>query len=185
MYRLGPIQKKIILTIVGGVTLGMQRNPNQYFKTLKAIKYDWRKINQQSFKASIQGLINKELLQEKRLADGTIKLTLTAEGKIQSQKLSFYGDTIKFKKPKKWNKQWLIVAFDIPEKDRLFRSILRAHLRTLEFKRLQNSVFISPHPFQSSILELASLYRAKSYVRVITVSKIDNEKQLKKHFFKK
>ncbi|HBR71810.1 MAG TPA: PaaX family transcriptional regulator, partial [Candidatus Moranbacteria bacterium] len=44
--------------------------------------------------------------------------------------------------------------FDIPEKDRIFRGILREHLYELKFFRLQNSVFVSPHPFEKMILEL-------------------------------
>ena len=183
MYRIGPIQKKILLTITGGITLGMQHNPNQYFRTLKSIKYEWRKINQRNFDNSIQGLVNKKLLQEKRLKNGTIKLVLTPEGKTQSKKLDFLGNSIKFKKPRKWDKKWRIVAFDIPEKNREFRNILRHHLRKLGFKKLQNSVFVSPYPFEKMVSELSSLYCAKLYVRVITATKIDNEKQLKKYFF--
>ena len=185
MYRIGSIQKKILLAFIGGITLGMQRNPNQYFRTLKAIRHDWRKINQQSFNNSIQSLVNNKLLTNKKMSNGTFKLILTEEGKKQAKKLSILGNTINFKTPKKWNKKWLLVIFDIPEKNRLFRDVLRQHLKNLHFKKLQNSVFISPHPFEKPILELISLYRAKPYVRVITATKIDNEKNLKKYFFKK
>ena len=72
--------------------------------------------------------------------------------------------------------------FDIPEKERAFRDILRAHLYRLEFYKLQQSVFVSPHPFEKAILDLVAVYAAEAHVRVITAIKIDNEAKLKKHF---
>lgn len=118
------------------------------------------------------------------MADGSFKLTLTKEGRRVASRLSFLGSSVNFKKPKKWDKKWRMVIFDIPEKDREFRDILRKHLFTLEFKKLQQSVFVSPHPYENLILKLVKLYSAQKYVRVATVIKIDNENNLKKHFFK-
>ena len=99
--------------------------------------------------------------------------------------MDLMGNAIKFKKPKKWDGKWRLVLFDIPEKDRVFRDILRKHLKTLKFRKLQHSVFVSPYPFEKPILELVRLYSAEKYVRVISAMKIDNEKNLKKYFFKK
>jgi DNA-binding transcriptional regulator PaaX len=73
--------------------------------------------------------------------------------------------------------------FDIPEKSRAFRSVLREHLRELGFKRLQQSVFVSPYPYEKPIAELVALYRAGTYVRVMTVSWIDVGTKLKRQFF--
>jgi DNA-binding transcriptional regulator PaaX len=77
-----------------------------------------------------------------------------------------------------------LVLFDIPEKDRTFRDILREHLKELKFRKLQQSVFVSPHPFEQPILELISLYEAQPHVRVVSAERIDNEDQLRKIFFK-
>lgn len=184
MYRIGPNQKKILLTIISGITLGMQRNSLQYFKTLKAIRYEWKKINKQSFENSIQGLVNQKLLRQKYTKNKGFVLELTPAGKIQAKKLTILGNTIKFKHPKRWDKKWRLVIFDIPEKNRVFRNILRSHLKNLDFKKLQHSVFVSPHPFEKSVQELVDLYLAKKYVRIITAYKIDNNKELKKYFFK-
>lgn len=184
MYRLGENQKKIILVLLGGVALGFSNSPERYFDTFRKIKKDWKDTDRRSFNASIAKLSREKLIQEKRMPNGSFKLRLTPEGAIEAGRLSLIGSTINFKKPKKWDKKWRIVIFDIPEKDREFRSILRKHLFTLEFYKLQQSVFVSPHPYEKPILELANLYSATDYVRVITASKIDNENKLKKHFFK-
>ena len=86
--------------------------------------------------------------------------------------------------PKNWDGKWRIVLFDIPEKDRSFRNILREHLYALNFLKLQHSVFVSPHPFEKQILELVALYSAESYVRVIIAIQIDNGNKIKRHFFR-
>ena len=184
MYKFGSVQKKILLTLLGGVALGMSSSPTQYFSTFRKLRKEWVKIDQRNFNRSIRQLSREKLIEETVLPDGSFKLVLSKSGKEQAKTLSLLGNSINFKKPKKWDGKWRIVLFDIPEKDLMFRNILREHLYALEFFKLQHSVFVSPHPFEKSILELVSLYAAEPYVRVITATAIDNEKRLKKHFFK-
>ena len=185
MYKFGPTQKKILLVLLGGVALGLSNNPRQYFRTLKTIRKDWQKISQNNFRRSIKRLSDEKLLEEKYLSDGSIKLVLTEKGRKQARRISLLGKSIKFQRPKSWDKKWRLVIFDIPEKDRLFRDILRDHLKTLKFHKLQHSVFISPYPFEKEILELVEIYAAEPYVRVITATKVDNQDAIKRHFFKK
>jgi len=182
MYKFGSTQKKIMIALTGSVALGASSSPRQYFKTLRRMRKEWRKVNQYSFNRSIQKLAMEKLVEEKKFSDGSFKLILTKEGKKQAKRLSLFGNSIKFKKPKKWDKKWRIVIFDIPEKDRVFRDILREHLCELNFFKLQNSVFISPHSFEKNILELIKLYSAEKYVRVVTAIKIDNEHKIRKYF---
>ncbi|MFA5925406.1 MAG: hypothetical protein WC831_00565 [Parcubacteria group bacterium] len=185
MYKIGPVKRKILLALLGGVALGFSRNPRQYYKNIRLIKREWRKINQQTFARSIRRLSDEKLLEEKRLPDGSFKLVLTKNGKREAKILSLLGSSINFKKPKRWDGKWRLVLFDIPENNRLFRDILREHLRNLKFLKLQHSVFVSPHPFEKPISDLVEIYSARSYVRVVTAIKIDNEAMIKRHFFKK
>lgn len=183
-YRIGPVQKKIMLTVLGGVALGLSNSPSQYFHTFSKIQKDWREIDGSNFKRSIKRLSQNKLIEEKKMRDGSFKLFLTKNGRREVSRFILFENTIDFKKPKKWDKRWRIVTFDIPEVDRVFRDILRRHLSTLEFYKLQQSVFVSPHPFEKQIISLAKIYSATPYVRVITAVSIDNESRLKKHFFK-
>lgn len=185
MYKFGAVQKKILLGLAGGVALGMSSSPKAYYRTLRMIRKDWTKINQQTFARSIKRLSEEKLFEEKRMTDGSLKLMLTVKGKRQAGILSLMSSSLNFKKSKHWDGKWRLVIFDIPEKDRIFRDILRSHLQELGFYKLQNSVFVSPHPFEKPILELVELYFATSYVRVITAIKIDNDDRIKKYFFKK
>jgi hypothetical protein len=182
MYKFGPVQQKILLTLLGSVALGCSSSPAQYFKTLRQMRKEWTNIDQRNFNRSIRTLAREKLIEQRNLPDGSFKLLLTANGKKQAKVLNFLGSAIIFKKPKHWDRKWRVVLFDIPEKDRIFRDILRRHLYDLKFRKLQQSVFVSPYPFEKSILELSSLYSAERYVRVITADKIDNEATLKKYF---
>lgn len=184
MYKFGPTQKKILLALTGGVALGLSGSSGQYFKTLKVIKKEWKKMDRYNFERSMKRLSEEKLLEEKILSDGSTKLVLTEKGKEEAKRLSLLGNSIKFEKPKKWDKKWRIVIFDIPEKSKNFRNILREHLYELDFLKLQHSVFVSPYPFEEQILELVRIYSAQRYVRVITAQKIDNEAYVKRHFFK-
>lgn len=185
MYKFGPVQKKILLVLLGGVALGFSGSPRQYFRNFRLMRDEWKKINKYSFRRSFQRLSQEKLIEERKMPNGSFKLVLTREGKRQAKTLSLLGNSIRFKKPRRWDGKWRIVLFDIPEKDRTFRDILREHLKALEFFKLQQSVFISPYPFEKPILELTALYEAEPYIRVISAYKIDNESKIKKHFFGK
>lgn len=161
--------------LMGGVALGLTRSPRQYYKTLRALRRDWRRINQQSFNRSIKKLVGEKLLEKKSLQNGSFRLVLTPEGKHQAKVLKIMEECINFKKPERWDGKWRIVLFDIPERNRVFRDILRQHLKELDFYKLQHSVFISPYPYEKPILDLIRVYSAESFVRVITASKVDNE----------
>lgn len=185
MYKFGRVQKKVLLALGGGLLLGLSSSPRQYYRNLKLLRQEWRRIGQSNFNRTIRHLAREKLIEEQHLPDGSCKLILTKKGQWQAKRLDLLGNSIKFKAPKKWDRKWRIVLFDIPEKDRMFRDILREHLKELKFRKLQNSVFVSPHPFEKPILELVGLYEAQAYVRVITAEKIDNETKLEKYFFKK
>ena len=73
-----------------------------------------------------------------------VEIILTKDG--EKKALRFKLDDMKIKKPKKWDKQWRIVIFDIPEKFKTAREALRGKLKNIGFVELQKSVFA--HPFE-------------------------------------
>ena len=52
-----------------------------------------------------------------------------------------------------WDGFWRMVIFDIPEKNRQARDLLRRQLVKLGFGKLQNSTYISPHDHGKSLLD--------------------------------
>ena len=72
-----------------------------------------------------------------------IYISLTEKGKKMAGWLQI--DALKIKPPKKWDKKWRIVIFDISQLKRIYREAFRGKLKELGFYPLQKSVWI--HPF--------------------------------------
>jgi len=145
------------------------------------MKKGWDELDQKNLKRSLLILYQRQLITEQKNPDGSVSLVLTKAGKHEATFSQLFN--IKIKKPKRWDKLWRVVLFDIPEKHRKFRDIFRSHLRTIGFHELQHSVFIFPFPCKNEILALVKLYHAESFVRFITAQDIDNELKLRKKFF--
>ncbi len=64
------------------------------------------------------------------------------------------------KKPKRWDKKWRILIFDIPEKRRKIRTQTRATFVTLGFYRLQDSVWVYPYDCE----DLVTLFKADFHI---------------------
>lgn len=184
MYKFGPVQQKILLVLAGAVILGTETSSIRYYRKFRMLYREWQKINQQNFNRSIRRLSAQKLVREVSLPDGSFCLVLTKEGNRYARLQSLLGFKIDFKNSKQWDKKWRIVLFDVPEKEREFRTVLRGHLRELRFFQLQKSVFISPFPYEKPIAELVALYGAEKHVRIITADWIDNETRIKRHFFR-
>lgn len=183
MFRVGPTQQKLLILLVGGIALGMETSSIRYYRKLGILIREWKNVDKRSIKRSVRQLCNKKLVREIVQPDGSFKLILTEEGKRQARIQSLFGNSIRFKNKRQWDGKWRVVMFDIPEKSREFRTILREHLWELRFYKLQNSVFVSPYPCEKQLAELVCLYKAERYVRVLTVDWIDNETYLKQRFF--
>jgi DNA-binding transcriptional regulator PaaX len=183
MKRLGPVQQKTLLILLGIITLGGPRTIVQQARLFSELRKEWKKIDKRGMNRSLTRLSEQKLVTEKILPDGSVIFMLTAEGNRIACSLNLFGPSIRLKRPKVWDGKWRVVAFDIPERSRSFRAILREHLHEAEFYQLQQSVFVSPYPYEKAFAELIRLYEADPFVRIMTVSWMDNEADLKHIFF--
>jgi len=70
----------------------------------------------------------------------------------------------KIKIPKKWDKKWRLVVFDIPEKNKKERFAFSEKLKTLGFYPLQKSVFIYPYDCRNEIDFICNFMSIDRYV---------------------
>lgn len=82
----------------------------------------------------------------------------------------------------KWDGRWRMIIFDVPEKKRRYRDYLRQMLKTLDFKELQKSTWVTPHPIPDFLKEFLWEEQMKHFTRFITIKEIDYDKDLKKAF---
>lgn len=134
---------------------------------------DYPKRNKQTIYNTINRLEKEGYLEEVE-ERGRKRYRATLRGKA---KIFAY-----LKKDKKWDGKWRIVVFDVPEKKKKLRNYFRGRLIELGFRKLQESVWISPYNIADTVEELIELCRAKEYVHYLLVEELDNRDVLMKLF---
>lgn len=174
------IKEKILLLLLGGIALGLTHSPKQYFEILGKMADEWKGVRKSNIKRSIKDLHRVGMLKEVKNKDGTISIILSDEGKKAAE---FYSiDNLKINRPKKWDGNWRVVIFDIPERIKKVREALRVHLRSLGFYELQKSVFICPFPCAEEINQIIDFYDISEHVRILMAHSLDNEDELRNKF---
>lgn len=103
-----------------------------------------------------------------------IKLTKNGKEKVLKYKL----EDLIIRKPKRWDKKWRIVIFDIPEKYKQGRDAFTLKLREIGFIQLQRSVWVCPYECEDEIDFIKELYEIRPFVRIITADKLDLQDDL-------
>lgn len=106
------------------------------------------------------GLI--ELISDKKLA---FRLTDTGIDKARWAKMRLIDQ--------KWDGKWRIVIWDIPEKRRMARDLLRYKLKWLGFKQLQKSIWITKKNCTQVLRDFIKQIGIKDWVRVIETDNLD------------
>jgi CRISPR-associated endonuclease Cas2 len=88
----------------------------------------------------------------------------------------------KIKKPKKWDRKWRILIFDIKERNRDIRKKIRNTLVSIGFIKLQQSVWVYPYDCEDLITLLKADFEVGKEVLYIIADRIENEKVLLEFF---
>lgn len=108
----------------------------------------------------------------------SVKITQNGERRIQR----FNIDNLVIKKPKKWDGEWRIVIFDIPEKRKTVRDFMRAKLKQIGFLELQKSVWVFPYPCQNEIRCITDYFQVDNNLYYVVAKKINHDKNLRDKF---
>ena len=96
--------------------------------------------------------------------------------------LTYQLDTMKLDRPKKWDKKWRVVIFDVPNKYGRTRDIFRKRLDQLGLRKIQKSVYVSPYPCFKEVEFLRELYGIPVTVQYLLVEQIEDDAFLKRQF---
>ena len=88
--------------------------------------------------------------------DHDIKIFITEKGKTWMKKYKIAN--LEITKPKKWDGKFRIIAFDIPNIQRIKRNAFRAKLKELGFYSTQKSVWLHPYDCQEEIKILMNFF---------------------------
>lgn len=146
--------------------LNLQRN----FKKWR--KYKNKKITDAFYRLRKEGCI--EMNKENR----QIYIKLTEKGKRKAGWLQI--DSLKIKRPKKWDRKWRLVVFDISELKKIYREAFRGKLKELGFYPLQKSVWIHPFDCRAEVELLREFFGlSEKEIRLIIAENIGDDSKLK------
>ena len=173
------ITKKILLALAIGSFLTLAMVAPGIVIAAKPF-LEWQKYDKRRFRAALKRMRRQRLIELKELPNGETAVKITKEGEQKVLKYKFHD--IQIPKPKKWDKIWRIVIFDIPNTKRRSREALREKLRELGFCKIQKSVFVHPYECENEIEFIKAIFNIQSFVLIIKAQKIDREEILKQHF---
>ena len=179
--RLGKVQKTVLEVIkdVGILSVALVA-PN----ALKMFSLFRSKPRNRSFSRDV---VNESL---KRLYSAGL-VTFETNGQKKFVRLTQKGETrlrmaeainFQIKKPKKWDKKWRVIIFDIPEKRKGLRNKLRQTLNVIGFVRLQDSVWVYPYDCEDLITLLKADFKVGKDILYMIVDKIENDLYLRRNF---
>ena len=178
--RFGPVQQRILLLLLGGITLSCTRSLKKQWQIATEMQEGWKDIKRQAAERAIEAMYESRLLEARENKDGTHTLVLSEGGKKRA--LTYRVCNMKIKHSGVWNRKWWIVLYDIPEDERENRNAFRDHLKRLGFRKLQHSAGIYPFACRNEIEFIIELLDIRKYVRLIEADHIDNEARWKQVF---
>jgi len=173
------IKRKMMLLLFGGIAFGYAITPSRQWKVLKEVSSTWKKLDEKILKDMIRQLYQSRIVEKKENSDGSYTIVLTEKGRMKA--LTYYFEEMKIKKGK-WDNKWRLIIFDIPEKNRLGRNVIRGKIKKLGFYELQKSVWVYPYECKDEIDYIIEYYNLRKYVRFLVADFIDNELHLKEIF---
>lgn len=161
----------ISLAFLGDAAIGVYAN-----------SYLWRKNDLFDFLSgrenTLRGSVNRLLRtgeMEKIVKNGEVCYCLTSAGEERIQRIFPLFQLA----DKGWDKKWRIAVFDIPEKEKKTRELLRRKLVSLGFGELQKSVYISPLDVLKDLKEMLENYGLYGKVIVFEAREIfSNQKEV-------
>ncbi|TSA45543.1 hypothetical protein D4R52_02225 [bacterium] len=178
----GLIQNKIAknillgLGITAGVALFLASPTGLFFLVKGTINYSLRK---RDFNREIKRLKKKEYVAlTKTPAGWLVRLTKKGEKRLQKSQVQ----ELTLKPTKNWDRKWRLFIFDIPEKQRSGRDLVRKKIKELGLYNIQRSVFVYPYDCRRELDLLVDYYNLGKYTTYAEINKIDIDRELRKHF---
>ena len=111
---------------------------------------------------------------------GIKKISITEKGREKA--LKYQIDDLRPERPKRWDKKWRMVVFNIPENLKQVRNSFRNKLKELGFQNLQNSIWVYPYECRNEINRLSEFFGIRQCVKLIEANNFDGDTTFKENF---
>jgi DNA-binding transcriptional regulator PaaX len=107
-------------------------------------------------------------------------LSLTPKGEAALRKLEL--NEYKIQRPGRWDGKWRVLIFDIPEKRRTLRELVRRTLSAIGFIRIQDSVWLYPYDCEDLITLLKADFKIGKDLLYLVVEQMEYDARYRDHF---
>jgi DNA-binding transcriptional regulator PaaX len=132
----------------------------------------WKAIEKKKAKKQFAQFINY-LKKKGYIKDANLKagagFLLTKAGEEKALNLKY---KLLDKKERK-DRKWIMIMYDIPEKKKRQRFFLRKKLKELGYKRLQNSIWVSPYDVFKETEKTIEEYFLSPYIKIFLIEEIN------------
>lgn len=178
-HRRGELAKDILMGLaIGGIIISSFALPN--VASLLKFFNPTDSRERQKISRNLKSLKRKNLI---KIYDNNGLVAITKKG--ERQNLKYQIGELKIKRPKKWDKKWRIIMFDIPERFKKARDALSKKIKDMEICKMQKSVYICPFDCESEIDFVCEVFNVRKYVRYVVAEKTgdtDDDEELKKFY---
>ncbi len=125
--------------------------------------------NQRKFRQMIYRLKRNNFIKVKNL-QGNQAIVLTKKGEDKALRAQFKIQDNE--KQKRKDGKWTMLIFDVPEKYRKSRDLLRSILYNLGFKLFQQSAWVTPYDVAEKLEEALQMYSLDEFVKIFLIEEI-------------
>ncbi len=186
-YNRGELARNLMITLGhGAIVLALFFAPNagrmfELFGDDFIPEHKKAYRQRERIRRAIERLKKKRLvITYKRGEETVVELTQVGKKRLLAYKL----DDLELKRPRRWDKIWRFLIFDIPESRHRARNALTSVLHRLGFFNLQKSVWVTPYPCKDEIDFIAEVFDIGDHLHYLETKIFDDESKLKLHFFK-
>ena len=153
-----PSQEILGLLLRGGALLLAGQSSRFWLEVYKG-NFQKMGLQEKQVRDTFRYLRNRNLVSFERQGK-QIFIRLTSEGEKQAGK--FQINKLQIHIPRRWDKKWRLIIFDIQEKMRIKREAFRGKLKELRFYQLQKSIWMYPYPCEKEVKLLREFFNLTS-----------------------
>lgn len=169
------LQKAILQTVATAGVLSVGLVAPNVLKSMHQLGLITRPRQAEYTRTSARKLVDKGLL----VFDGKrYKLTKDGENVLRFWELSDF----KFKNPRKWDRKWRVIIFDIPENKKSKRDQIRNLFLKAGLRRLQDSVWVYPYDCEDVLTLFKTELGVGKNLLYLIADEIENDKYLREEF---
>lgn len=170
--RIKNLEKIVLGTVATAGLLGVALLAPNALQALKLFGWKPHRRSREIITRSRNRLVEHGLLTHNE--KGFLSLTTKGEAKLRELERREY----RLPRPKRWDKKWRVLIFDIPEKRKCLREKIRNTLRAIGFNQLQKSVWVYPYDCEDLIALLKTDFKVGKDLLYLVVDEIENDKKL-------